>query len=67
MSRVLGLLLIAIVSLGLTGTCFAKQGGQTDEELTRNIIGEWFAQDDTGSTVYIFREDGTWTESGVSF
>lgn len=67
MSRIFGLLLVAVLSLGLAGQALARQGTQTDEELTRNIIGEWFAQDDTGSTVYVFNEDGTWTESGVYF
>lgn len=46
---------------------FAQPTTQSDDELRQKIIGEWFAQDRKGSTVYTFNEDGTWSESGVYY
>lgn len=57
--------LVASICWGLFAPSLVQ--AQTDAELTASIVGKWTAQDRTGSTVYNFNEDGTWTEDGVYF
>ncbi|GAB6082985.1 hypothetical protein JCM30471_18990 [Desulfuromonas carbonis] len=63
MSRILLLIVVATLCQGLFSMAFAM----SDEEMTNKIIGEWYAEDENGSTVYLFNKDGSWTENGVYY
>lgn len=63
MKKILVTMMVAILSLGSLVSAYAM----TDDEVAAKIVGEWYARDKTGNTVYMFNEDGTWTESGIYY
>ena len=63
MNRILVTLMAVVLGLGFLSSAYAM----SDQDVAAKIVGEWYAQDKTGNTVYVFHEDGTWTESGIYY